>query len=138
MNLFGKKDPAKDAKTEIDKDEEDLKSKYDHYSSNYSEKNYQEKMKSPGLSKTLKQKAKLLYFLVADKKGLLTPSQKALIYGALGYFILPVDVIPDLLPVGFTDDFAALAAVITLLIKNINDPKKKEILDDYIKQSEEE
>lgn len=37
---------------------------------------------------------------------------KMLILGALGYFILPVDAIPDFIPVtGYTDDLAALTAI---------------------------
>ena len=41
--------------------------------------------------------------------------------GALAYFVLPVDAIPDLLPVaGFTDD----AAVLALAIKSIADHLK--------------
>jgi uncharacterized membrane protein YkvA (DUF1232 family) len=35
---------------------------------------------------------------------------KATLFGALAYFVLPIDVIPDILPiVGFTDDAAVLA-----------------------------
>jgi uncharacterized membrane protein YkvA (DUF1232 family) len=38
---------------------------------------------------------------------------KATIAGALGYFILPMDLIPDFLPgAGFTDDWGALFAAI--------------------------
>ncbi len=38
---------------------------------------------------------------------------KMVIYGALGYFISPLDVIPDLIPVmGFTDDLGVLAAAV--------------------------
>ncbi len=33
---------------------------------------------------------------------------KALIFGALGYFISPIDIIPDFLPGGFVDDMAAI------------------------------
>ena len=40
---------------------------------------------------------------------------KAAIYSALGYFILPLDVIPDVTPVvGFSDDLAAVAMALTL------------------------
>lgn len=38
---------------------------------------------------------------------------KTTIYGALGYFILPVDAIPDIMPgVGYTDDLGVLAAAV--------------------------
>ena len=38
---------------------------------------------------------------------------KATIYGALGYFISPVDAIPDLLPMlGYSDDLGVLAAAV--------------------------
>lgn len=36
---------------------------------------------------------------------------KAIIVGALGYFVMPLDLIPDLTPVvGFTDDLGVLAS----------------------------
>ena len=39
-----------------------------------------------------------------------------MIIGALGYFILPVDLLPDAIAgVGFTDDIAALSAIISAL-----------------------
>lgn len=38
---------------------------------------------------------------------------KAVLFGALAYFVLPVDAVPDLLPmIGFADDAAVLAAAI--------------------------
>jgi uncharacterized membrane protein YkvA (DUF1232 family) len=37
--------------------------------------------------------------------------------GALAYFILPIDLIPDYLPGGFLDDAAVAAGVVTLLIR---------------------
>ena len=41
---------------------------------------------------------------------------KTIIYGVLGYFILPVDAIPDLIPVvGFSDDLAALVAALAVV-----------------------
>ena len=41
---------------------------------------------------------------------------KMVIYGALGYFISPIDVIPDFIPVvGFTDDIGVLAAAVVMV-----------------------
>ncbi|HZP71387.1 MAG TPA: YkvA family protein [Pseudolabrys sp.] len=47
-------------------------------------------------------------------------SVKAALFGALAYFVLPTDAIPDFLPVlGFTDDAAILAAAIKLVADHI-------------------
>jgi uncharacterized membrane protein YkvA (DUF1232 family) len=45
---------------------------------------------------------------------------KATLFGALAYFILPFDVIPDvIIGLGFTDDMAVLATAITLVRNHI-------------------
>jgi uncharacterized membrane protein YkvA (DUF1232 family) len=45
---------------------------------------------------------------------------QAALLGALAYFILPFDFIPDMLPVlGFTDDAAVLAAAIRTVASHI-------------------
>ena len=45
---------------------------------------------------------------------------RALLWGAVAYFILPVDVVPDyLVGLGFSDDAAVLAMVISLLSRHI-------------------
>ena len=67
----------------------------------------------------------LLYYVLQDKK---TPlKHKAVILGALGYFILPMDLVPDLVPIlGFSDDLAALAACLKAIITNVTpDVKEK-------------
>jgi uncharacterized membrane protein YkvA (DUF1232 family) len=50
-----------------------------------------------------------------------TPLQvKATLIGALAYFVLPFDVIPDVLPViGFTDDAAVLATALKLVASHM-------------------
>jgi uncharacterized membrane protein YkvA (DUF1232 family) len=55
-----------------------------------------------------------------------TPSwAKSVIIGALGYFILPLDAIPDMLPgVGFTDDLGVLAAAIATVEMHITPAAK--------------
>ena len=56
----------------------------------------------------------LLYYLLHDKDVPL--HHKAYVIGALGYFILPFDLIPEsILPViGFTDDVAVMGLVLKL------------------------
>jgi uncharacterized membrane protein YkvA (DUF1232 family) len=45
---------------------------------------------------------------------------KASLFGALAYFVLPADAIPDVLPVlGFADDAAMLAAALKLVASHI-------------------
>jgi len=45
---------------------------------------------------------------------------KATLVGAIAYFVLPTDAIPDVMPVlGFTDDAAMLAAAINLVAVHI-------------------
>ena len=47
---------------------------------------------------------------------------KAIIYGALGYFICPIDIIPDILPfIGLTDDIAVLAWAFSRVRHNVTD-----------------
>jgi uncharacterized membrane protein YkvA (DUF1232 family) len=58
------------------------------------------------------------YYCAFDRE---TPlAVKATLVGALAYFVLPVDAIPDVLPViGFTDDAAVLATAIKLVASHI-------------------
>lgn len=58
------------------------------------------------------------YYCAFDRA---TPLQvKATLVGAIAYFVLPIDAIPDLLPViGFTDDAAVLATAIKLVASHI-------------------
>ena len=45
---------------------------------------------------------------------------RALLWGAVAYFILPIDVVPDYLAgLGFTDDAAVIATVMSLLGRHL-------------------
>ena len=62
--------------------------------------------------------ALLLYYVL--KSPTTSTKDRAKIIGALGYFILPIDLIPDFIPVaGYTDDLAALVWGIYCVIKSI-------------------
>ena len=66
--------------------------------------------------------ALILYYVLQSPD--VTVSNKALILGALGYFILTLDLIPDVIPaLGFTDAAAALA----LAYKAVHAPVTPEI-----------
>jgi uncharacterized membrane protein YkvA (DUF1232 family) len=58
------------------------------------------------------------YYCAFDRT---TPLQvKATLVGAIAYFVLPFDAIPDVLPVlGFTDDAAVLATALKLVASSI-------------------
>ena len=58
------------------------------------------------------------YFCAFDRN---TPRHvQAVLLGALAYFVLPFDAIPDLLPlIGFTDDAAVLATAMRLVAAHI-------------------
>ena len=81
------------------------------YEKHYSESGFWGKVKKLG-KKVLEPALTLYYVMKADS----TPANiKLLIAGALGYLILPLDLIPDFIPVGgYADDAGALAAVIKM------------------------
>ena len=87
-----------------------------NYSKNYSDSKFWKKIKSiatKASSKAVYYALLLFYTLKASNVGF---DKKALICGALGYLILPVDLIPDMLiPAGYTDDIAVLIYAINLV-----------------------
>ena len=65
----------------------------------------------------------LFYTLQSDK---ISTKDKAIIVGALGYMISPIDVIPDAIPIdGLTDDLAVLLYVLKKIWVDV-DPEVKE------------
>jgi uncharacterized membrane protein YkvA (DUF1232 family) len=65
------------------------------------------------------------YYCAFDRD---TPTPvKATLFGAIAYFVLPTDAIPDVLPVlGFTDDAAMLGTAIALVADHIR-PVHREV-----------
>ncbi|WP_377703200.1 YkvA family protein [Pseudoduganella sp. UC29_71] len=80
---------------------------------------------------------KVKHYAKAAGEGVLTPAlkmyyaatdadtplwAKTAIYGALGYFISPIDAIPDIVPLaGYTDDLGVLTAAIAATAAHIKD-----------------
>ena len=84
---------------------------YNNYSSNYSESGFWNKILSCAgkAGREIVKNALVLYYALPYTSA----QKKALIIGALGYLILPIDLVPDFIPVvGFGDDAAALLAAL--------------------------
>lgn len=92
----------------------------DEHAKHFSEQGFWAKLAGYALAagRVLVQKALTLYYAARSAD---TPTwAKAAIFGALGYFILPADLIPDILPgVGFTDDYGVLVAALTTVARHI-------------------
>ncbi len=93
---------------------------YDKYQRYFSDDQFWGKMKKLARKAGIKvvYAALLLYYVLRNPG---TPrADRTKILGALGYLILPTDLIPDFLPVvGFTDDLAALAWALYSVAKNV-------------------
>ena len=117
----------------------------DTYENSYSEGSFWEKVKNSGKKIGIKPLyiALLLYYSLS-KASLMN---KALIIGSLGYFISPIDLIPDYIPfLGLSDDVAFLMftyyKINSIIDDEIRDNAKKKIKsifgDDYDKESIED
>jgi uncharacterized membrane protein YkvA (DUF1232 family) len=99
---------------------------HDLYSEHYSEGSFWDKLTRGALraGRDVVESALTLYYSLQDTD---TPKwAKTVILGALGYFILPTDAIPDLLPgVGYADDLGALAAALGMVAAYIKDEHKE-------------
>lgn len=93
-------------------------SNIEQYSHHYDDRSFFSKLKAVALKAGRKviYHALLLYYVLTDAT--IPLRHKRLIVGVLGYFILPIDLVPDILPgTGFVDDLLALLYV----VKVIND-----------------
>ena len=91
-----------------------------NYDKHYSDATFWDKIKSFAAKAgyELIRNALLLYY--AMQSPTMPAKDKAIIMAVLGYFILPTDLIPDLIAVlGFTDDAAALIWAIKTVKQNI-------------------
>ena len=64
--------------------------------------------------------ALLLYYTLKSRN--VSNKDKAIICGALGYFIFPIDIIPDYIPfIGYTDDMTVLLYAYRKIKSNIDE-----------------
>ena len=110
------------------------------YEKQYSEEKFWDKVKNVAKKAGIKviYLALRLYYAVSA----LPIEKKAIVFGGLGYFILPVDLIPDAIPaLGFTDDAAVLFAIYTAIKSELNEEseiKAKDKLKEWFDEYDEE
>ncbi|MBQ2033319.1 MAG: DUF1232 domain-containing protein [Alistipes sp.] len=70
----------------------------------------------------------LLYYVLRSPN--ISATDKSKIYGALGYFILPTDLVLDFIPMmGYTDDMAALLWALHTVMNNLTPEIKQQAKD---------
>lgn len=93
----------------------------------YSEKNFWQKISqfAKTAGKEVVEKALFLYYAAQQPS---TPLwAKTTIYGALAYFISPIDALPDLTPLlGYSDDLGILAAALITVASHVTDEVKQQ------------
>lgn len=111
-----------------------------NYANKFSQKDFVEKISriAKRAGSKLVYAALILYYTLQSDK--VSKADKAIIIGALGYMISPLDVIPDAIPIaGLTDDLAVLLYVLKKVWSGI-DPeiiaKAKEKLSKWFDEEE--
>ncbi len=100
------------------------------FSREYSETSFWRKITkyAKQIGKNAAEKALILYFCARDSD---TPKWvKRAIIAVLGYFIVPIDAIPDFIPpAGFTDDIALIVVALGWVAVHVKDEHKKRAQD---------
>lgn len=109
----------------------------ENHSQHYTEQGFWDKVYSVAklAGRQVIEKALILFFCLTDNQ---TPAwAKIIIIGALGYFISPIDAVPDFFPfVGYSDDLAVLIAAIqsiAIVIKHEHYEKANQKLNEWFR-----
>ncbi|WP_286908643.1 MULTISPECIES: YkvA family protein [Clostridium] len=112
------------------------------YKNHYSENKLFLKLKKYATKAGAKVVYAILILFYAMKKPEISMKEKLIVIGALGYFIAPIDSIPDFIPLaGFTDDFGALMFALIKIARHVDDEvkeKAKNRLDSWFKNINED
>lgn len=105
----------------------DVPIKIENFRNEYSERGLKEKLSKIARKAGIKTVYAVLVAFYAVQSDALSFKEKVRLYGALGYFILPADLIPDaLIGLGYSDDLAALLYVLHTVSSNITPEVKQQ------------
>lgn len=105
-----------------------MKYDYKKYTNDFSDGKFWSKMKEVAKKIGLKATsyALILYYVLQKKEVPL--ADKMLITGCLGYFILPLDLVPDLIPaMGYSDDVVGMLFAIKRCMNYVDDEIKENV-----------
>ena len=107
-------------------EKENINLEKEEYKKEYNEKSFFDKLKKVLKVVGVKGVYMLLLLYNTLQRKDIPPKEKSIIIGALGYFILPLDALPDITPiVGYSDDIFALGMAILKVIPYIDDEMKE-------------
>ena len=105
-----------------------MKYDYKKYTNDFSDGKFWSKMKEVAKKIGLKATsyALILYYVLQKKEVPL--ADKMLITGCLGYFILPLDLVPDIIPaMGYSDDVVGMLFAIKRCMNYVDDEIKENV-----------
>ena len=113
---------------EENKDNNTMGYDYNKYTNYFTDSKFWEKMKEVAKKVGLKVTSYALILYYVLEKDEVPLKDKIIITGALGYFILPIDLIPDFIPIaGYTDDVAGMLFAIKKCMNYVDDEIKEKV-----------
>ena len=115
-------------------EKENINLEKEEYKKEYNEKSFFDKLKKVLKVVGVKGVYMLLLLYNTLQRKDIPPKEKSIIIGALGYFILPLDALPDITPiVRYSDDIFALGMAILKVMPYIDDKMKEKSREQIIK-----
>ncbi len=106
---------------------------YKKYTDYFTDGKFWEKMKEVAKKVGLKTTSYALILYYVMKKPEVPKTDKLLITGCLGYFILPLDLVPDIAPVvGYSDDVAGMLFAVKRCMIYVDDEVKRNVSEKLI------
>ena len=127
-------------------DNANMKNPFEKYSKLFSEESLWEKMKRSARQAGQKVIYACLLLYYASRRSEPPGWAKRIVLGTLGYFLAPIDAIPDLSPlIGYTDDLGVLSFGLATIAAYVNDEVRTQArerlakwFDDYDQESIDE
>ncbi|MBO1583385.1 YkvA family protein [Bacillus sp. XF8] len=111
----------------MDYSKEQLEKEMTRSSRHYSDNQFWEKVKKYAKKAGTQAVYTVLLLYYVLQKDTVPMKTKGIILGALGYFILPLDLIPDFTPVvGYADDLGALGVALMQVVTYIDEDVKQQ------------